>query len=386
MTPLTRLSLLVLLLFIAVLPARAVAYESGFVCGGSALSSPMAPYFVRDGDSQVLVLAGEIQYPIPEKGIVGSLKAVESAVRRRNYVEIWLCSPGGNVAEGYKLARLFANLKSRVRVPAGFSCASSCTNAILGAYLRIVDPGADFVVHSSSGVSNLQERQYMDIFCESKTNPTIAAGQAACRSLIQVLADIGVDECETQKEWEDAEIDCFATRGRHRRLSQIRLKRDLILGLPANRGLLSVFLDSWARTDFERYVDMVKFYQLMLNDNQNNAAWSTAYSRVIRNFDWPHLYEDPKPQRSLTRDVRKIEGARNDSDRLIVWTEIFTEIEIQGQQALIRLLRDHQHSLGRGAKNAIDILQATVSCRIQSSCYLDRSSLIRLGYHNFDAD
>ena len=64
-----------------------------------------------------------------------------------NIDELWMSSPGGNMAQGLKMGRLIHSRGLAVRVPAGHACISSCTLAFLGGALRSVDAGAYYGIH-----------------------------------------------------------------------------------------------------------------------------------------------------------------------------------------------------------------------------------------------
>lgn len=59
--------------------------------------------------------------------------------RNRAVDEVWFASPGGSVAAGLGVGRILREKGLMVRIPSGWSCASSCSLAFLGGPLRAVD-------------------------------------------------------------------------------------------------------------------------------------------------------------------------------------------------------------------------------------------------------
>jgi len=77
------------------------------------------------------------------------------------YVMVALFSGGGHVTAGYKVGRVLKELQIDVTVPRGSGqeslyCISACTFAFLGGFVRKVDEGATFEVHSASARGYLE--------------------------------------------------------------------------------------------------------------------------------------------------------------------------------------------------------------------------------------
>lgn len=94
------------------------------------------------------------------------------ALRRNAPVsEIWFNSPGGNSEVGMEIGHLLRDRFDRVsvRVRAGQGCASACSTAFLGGFMRTVEPGAVYGVHMYSskpdglGRLRLSEELFNDI-------------------------------------------------------------------------------------------------------------------------------------------------------------------------------------------------------------------------------
>ncbi|CAN5338763.1 hypothetical protein BH10PSE3_BH10PSE3_15430 [soil metagenome] len=65
--------------------------------------------------------------------------------------EVWLSSPGGNLAQGMAMGRVLHKRGLMARVPDAHACVSACTIAFLGAPLRSVDPTGYYGIHMFSG-------------------------------------------------------------------------------------------------------------------------------------------------------------------------------------------------------------------------------------------
>lgn len=85
--------------------------------------------------------------------------------------EVWFNSPGGNSEVGMEMGRIlhdeFGQVGARVR--AGEGCASACSTAFLGGFMRVVEPGGLYGVHMYStslkgaGHVDLSEALFNDI-------------------------------------------------------------------------------------------------------------------------------------------------------------------------------------------------------------------------------
>ena len=173
---------------------------------------------------------------------------------------------------------------------------------------------------------------------------------------------------------------------RYGRPSQIAFKLALFMSNSPNRADVETFNNVRSRQEWGRIFEMLQYYQEMLNDGKRSRVNYSAYTRLINDGAWPDVYGSPGSLRDVSVDLEELRAAETMQGRLIKWQDLLTEIEIEQQKIVIDYLRRHQSELGRGGKEALNILQATITCRIQSVCYPDQNALARLGYHNFDMD
>lgn len=111
-------------------------------------------------------------YTLPDSSTFpyrGDAATLADSLSRGQYDEVWLLSGGGQVSAGIGVARVLRARGAFVRVPSasavvasqgattfngGGFCASSCTIAFMGGALRVVDPGAQYILHSPSSFLN----------------------------------------------------------------------------------------------------------------------------------------------------------------------------------------------------------------------------------------
>lgn len=352
-------------LFLAMLAFIPTAYAQ-FRCTGERLGAPMRA-FNEDG---ALILAGSIK-PVGDP----YSRRIIAAIRRGRYNEIHLCSGGGSVSQGYAMGRAFAARRAKVKVPNGFYCGSACTVAFLGGYLRTIEEQARFMVHASSAVS----RWYPDderiangetrtgIMCQSRDGSPATVTHAACRQIADTARQSG------------AEVE-FASISRQRSGVLVSVRS---FGNPLSADFLSAYGEAQARDQINSTVEMVQYYQTMLNDGRQQAA--APYRDAVRAYRWQGVY-GRGGFRAGMGDSDRLARAGDKYARFVLWQQILTEIEVQQQHQVIRALRQSQASLGPGAGEALAILEAGITCRIQSTCYLDQTTARQLGYHNFDED
>jgi hypothetical protein len=78
--------------------------------------------------------------------------------------EVWLNSPGGNSQVGVQMGDMLRQQQLTTRVRAGNGCASACSTAFLGGWMRKVEPGAAYGVHmysttlSEGGAKDIRQR------------------------------------------------------------------------------------------------------------------------------------------------------------------------------------------------------------------------------------
>lgn len=93
-------------------------------------------------------------------GGVGPNSAAKLAAALDAYApieEVWLNSPGGVSRQGVLMGELLRDRQITTRVRTGDGCASACSTAFLGGFMRRVEPGALYGVHvysSPDGVYN----------------------------------------------------------------------------------------------------------------------------------------------------------------------------------------------------------------------------------------
>ena len=118
---------------------------------------------VVDG-KHVLILEGVVENTLP-----GRLKA---AIEQDELVEeIWLKSRGGDAEAGNAAGRVVRSFPGMAtRIPAGWTCFSSCNFIFMGGDRRYVDPGGVFMVHM---FTHTQDRDVIDVSVGEGTEETI---------------------------------------------------------------------------------------------------------------------------------------------------------------------------------------------------------------------
>ena len=90
---------------------------------------------------RVLLAEGRIDEGLPER-----LK--EALDEDETIVEVWLRSQGGNARAGNEAGRIIRSYRGvNTRIPAGWTCFSSCNFVFMGGTARYVDEGGVFMVH-----------------------------------------------------------------------------------------------------------------------------------------------------------------------------------------------------------------------------------------------
>ncbi|MEO0614725.1 MAG: hypothetical protein AAFY69_01180 [Pseudomonadota bacterium] len=370
------------------LGALALPAHAAFDCDSAARAKPLNAQLIGTGDARALVLSGGLRSEDSADSKRGSFADVQSALARGGYAEVWLCSGGGSVQEGYKLGRYFARRRLKVRVPDGFTCASACTIATMGGYLRTIDTKASFIVHASSGVSGFSEDATFYFECGDASSSVSVAVRQDCNAMAAALENFSGDRCDAVSEFGRQPRTCrYIYRSSSAGVEEVLIRGSMLYKVSGIPEFVEGFANSMARNELPRLIEMVQYYQLMLNDNNAGAVRGYAYQQAIRAYDWrrisdreSHLYGD------LRRHQARLSETTADKERGVIWQDLLTDIEIGQQQAVVELLRENEADLGRGAKQALNIMDTMIICRIQSACYLDRNALARLGYHNFDLD
>ncbi|WP_148294348.1 hypothetical protein [Azospirillum sp. B506] len=105
-----------------------------------------------DGEA-ILLLSGEVA--------MSDVDRILYALRSGRFSEVWLDSPGGDSAAGYKLGRAIRNGRLSTRVPKGAVCASACVDIFLGGVVRFVDDRATIMIHPGSISRSDTANEYM---------------------------------------------------------------------------------------------------------------------------------------------------------------------------------------------------------------------------------
>ena len=118
---------------------------------------------VKDG-KHVLILDGVVEDTLPArlKAAIGQDDKVE---------EIWLKSRGGDAEAGNAAGRVVRSFPGMAtRIPAGWTCFSSCNFIFMGGDRRYVEPGGVFMVHM---FTHTQDRDVIDLSVGEGTEETI---------------------------------------------------------------------------------------------------------------------------------------------------------------------------------------------------------------------
>ena len=118
---------------------------------------------VVDG-THVLILEGVVESTLPAR--------LKAAIEADDEVEeIWLKSRGGDAEAGNAAGRVIRSFPGMAtRIPAGWTCFSSCNFIFMGGDRRYVDPGGVFMVHM---FTHTQDRDVIDVSVGEGTEETI---------------------------------------------------------------------------------------------------------------------------------------------------------------------------------------------------------------------
>ncbi len=113
---------------------------------------------------RVLLRRGIIDSTLPDR-----LKAALDA--DENIVEVWLRSRGGDARAGNAAGKTIRSYQTMItRIPAGWTCFSSCNFVFMGGGRRFVDDGGVFMVHM---FTHTGDRESIDIAAEEGTAETV---------------------------------------------------------------------------------------------------------------------------------------------------------------------------------------------------------------------
>lgn len=116
------------------------------------------------GGKHVLIGDGMIDAGLPDR-----LKAAIDGDERIE--EIWLKSRGGDARAGNRAGRVIRSYPGMAtRIPAGWTCFSSCNFVFMGGDRRFVDPGGIFMVHM---FTHTGDRDTIDLSVEEGSDQTV---------------------------------------------------------------------------------------------------------------------------------------------------------------------------------------------------------------------
>ena len=115
------------------------------------------------GAKRVLIADGIIDARLPDR-----LKAAIEADQRIE--EVWLKSRGGDAEAGNRAGKVIRSYPGMVtRIPAGWTCFSSCNFVFMGGDRRFVEPGGIFMVHM---FTHTGDRDVIEISVDEGTEET----------------------------------------------------------------------------------------------------------------------------------------------------------------------------------------------------------------------
>lgn len=85
----------------------------------------------------------------------GDGEQLRRLLKAKRYDAVWLQSGGGHVAAGIEVGLVLRQAMAKVVVPSNAQCASACTIAFMGGFIREVVDARSFRLHSSSSLSTL---------------------------------------------------------------------------------------------------------------------------------------------------------------------------------------------------------------------------------------
>ena len=113
---------------------------------------------------RVLIADGVIEGSLPGR-MRASLEADE------NIEEVWLRSRGGDARAGNETGKVIRSIPGmRTRIPAGWTCFSSCNFVFMGGRSRVVEPGGQFMVHM---FTHTGQRDVISESVQSGTDDTV---------------------------------------------------------------------------------------------------------------------------------------------------------------------------------------------------------------------
>lgn len=345
---------------------------------------PMKPVYLNSERGRILVLVGGFARNSHEK--------MRPYIRQKNYTEVWLCSGGGAVVAGKGIGKLLNSVKATVRIPAGYFCASSCTIATMGGYMRFIDDGAQFVTHASSsfagfGFERGNQPWFLIFDCFSHIEKKICKQISELTTLLPEYKSL---KCKAFKDVADSIKGCTFFQHTDRRQSVVAINAIFLAHFKMSRALTKLIIGSVMQRKLKSEVELLEYFQLMLVDGQWRYVKSNSYRAIIQNFKVTNFEEyclqqqcDPNFERYhqlLLAIELKDESAFQQV--FAIWQNLLTEAELSVKDQLTTYIEANEIALGSAQKNAMTMFDAMRTCRIQSSCQLEQHNLQKLGYDN----
>ncbi|NNC73378.1 MAG: hypothetical protein HKN78_10965 [Sphingomonadaceae bacterium] len=115
-------------------------------------SCPASPNWSTNRTMQLTPLERNGQTVLLAEGVIDSDlpgRLQRTLDGNADITEIWLRSPGGDALAGNDAGMLLRTQFPGIvtRIPAGWACFSACNFMFMGGQLRIIEPGAHFIVH-----------------------------------------------------------------------------------------------------------------------------------------------------------------------------------------------------------------------------------------------
>lgn len=355
----------------------AQAQSSAELCNDDVLRNGMNASYHAHFDKRVLLLAGGF-----DGGAAGRVR--NAIARTASYDEIWLCSGGGLVTEGMAMGRSLAAAQATVRVPDGFTCASSCTIAFMGGFVRFVDPKSRFLVHASSKYKDDFVLRPFLLSCLSNEE------QKVCDVLLQVFADSPA-RCRSANELKDENSQClvFDFYPNRERKEAIGVRYLAMVVFPEPGLLARPFSSEVVKLEVSATVDLLRYYQEMLLSGLPIRAQGHRYESLKAEFQPVGIYDPAnrgQDARSLQDDLRVL-GRSDVSGRIALLQSILTDSELTAKRQLVDYIKANGLTFGPASQDSLKILDAMVVCQIQTLCRLSQEEARALGIHNvFDAN
>ena len=322
---------------------------------------------------RILWLVGKIE---PDKSefdgsfTQGSAARVSVALRRRNYDEVWMNSPGGSLLEGIRIGRMLRDNRATVRVPAmkNVICASACTIAMMGGTRRIVDQGADFRLHAPL-VFLEADKPVLGAHCDD------AISSGLCSNLLQVLQS--AEPCHSEQDFESRTHPCVYAKDQY---SSLYIKYLQLPKPDPELQSLKLLTDLRTQNELEETLELIIFYQESIAAGRAATVQKGTYRSFI-GTSLPSIYASGPDGggRSLEKDKVSIRTMGQ-----AAWQEIMTFAIRHSGEVLLTKLKPNINRFGIGADVALKTFEAMSKCYSASGCPISHAQAASLGFHNFD--